>query len=92
MITIWHIWEAKNNVKNGDFRVHPQCVVEKIQVYTEMVLSHLYKPVDSKRCDLAKSKQWAPSSEGWVKVNVRCCFICRCRENVNWVSDQKPQW
>lgn len=79
-ITIWHIWEARNCVRNGEHEVHPCCIVQKIQAYVEMVLMHLYEPVDSKKCDPVIYKQWAPPPEGWVKVNVDTALFAESKK------------
>ena len=67
--------------------MHPHYVAEKIQAYSEMVLLYLYKSIDFKRCDPAKSKQWPPPSEGWVKLSVDVALFAKS-ENENWFSDQ----
>jgi hypothetical protein len=67
---LWHIWEARNGVREGQCQLHPYCVVQKIHAYAEMVLLHLYKSFDSNSCDPASPKRWAPPPEGWVKMNV----------------------
>jgi hypothetical protein len=28
-IAFWHIWEARNTVRNGEAEIHPRCWVEK---------------------------------------------------------------
>ena len=70
VIFLWHIWEARNTVRNGEREVHPHCLVEKILAYVDMVLLHMYDPVVPNRCDSVKPKLWDPPSEGWVMVNV----------------------
>jgi len=67
---LWHIWEARNAVRNGEKEVHPHCLVEKILAYVDMVLLHMYDPVDPNRCDFIKPKLWSPPPGGWVMVNV----------------------
>jgi hypothetical protein len=34
-VTLWHIWEAKNGVREGQRQLHPHCIVQKIQAYAE---------------------------------------------------------
>jgi ribonuclease HI len=70
VISFWHIWEARNAVRNGENEVHPHSIVEKTLAYVDMVLLHMYEPVISNRCGSFKLKQWNPPPEGWVMVNV----------------------
>ena len=57
VITLWHIWEVRNAVRNGESEMHPFGIVEKLTAYVDMVLLHLYNPVVPNRCDSHKSKQ-----------------------------------
>ena len=34
VISFWHIWEARNTVRNGENEVHPHCIVEKKYLHT----------------------------------------------------------
>jgi len=49
-ITVWHIWEARNAVRNGESRVHPKVIAEKAIAYTQMSLLHISKIPISHRC------------------------------------------
>jgi pentatricopeptide repeat protein len=69
-ITLWHIWQARNDARNGEGQLRPHFVVEKIRADTEMALLHLYKPSNSNMCDPFRPKRWAPPPEGSVMVNV----------------------
>lgn len=70
VIALWHIWEVRNAIRNGENEVHPHCVVEKVIAYVDMVLLHMYEPVITNRCDSLKPKCWDPPPRGWVMVNV----------------------
>ena len=41
-ITVWHIWEARNAVRNGESWVHPHCIVEKVEAFSYTCLNHLH--------------------------------------------------
>ncbi|PVH33143.1 hypothetical protein PAHAL_9G577400, partial [Panicum hallii] len=32
-ITVWHVWEARNSVRNGEKQVHPKIIAEKAKAY-----------------------------------------------------------
>jgi ribonuclease HI len=70
VISLWHIWEARNAIRNGEREVHPHRLVEKILAYVDMVVLHMYDPVIPNSCDSVKPKYWSPPPEGWVMVNV----------------------
>jgi len=40
---VWHIWEARNAVRNGEKMVHPHSIPERTKAYIEMVLMHSIK-------------------------------------------------
>ncbi|KAJ1295893.1 hypothetical protein BS78_01G258100 [Paspalum vaginatum] len=70
VISVWHIWGARNAVRNGEPEVHPHCIVEKLLAYVDMVLLRLYVPVSPNCCDYLKPKHLEPPLEGWITVNV----------------------
>jgi hypothetical protein len=69
-ITFWHIWEARNAVRNGEAEIHPSCWVEKILTYVDMVLLHCFKFSFSNRCESTRQSNWNPPPEGWIMINV----------------------
>jgi ribonuclease HI len=71
MVTMWHIWEARNKVQEGETMLHPKSIAEKVLAYIQMIATHLYQtdPTnrrESKSADL----QWTPPPEGTVIINV----------------------
>jgi hypothetical protein len=56
-ISFWHIWEARNAVRNGKTEVSPSCLMEKIQAYVDMVMQHCYQPISSNRCESTRPNQ-----------------------------------
>jgi len=42
-ITVWHIWEARNAVGNGEKMLHPHSIAERTKAYIEMVLMQSIK-------------------------------------------------
>jgi hypothetical protein len=70
-ITVWHIWEARNAVRNEEGNTHPHVVASKIQAYVNLVLLHLYKTVTvHSRETTSSSAKWSPPQPGSVLVNV----------------------
>ena len=40
VVTIWHIWEARNDVRNNDVRMHPRRVAEKALAYIDFIVQN----------------------------------------------------
>jgi len=69
-VTLWHIWEARNSARNGEDVMHPQMIVEKVKVYVEMILLHIFKPSTYHRCESNNFvSKWAPPPDGWMMAN-----------------------
>jgi hypothetical protein len=43
-VTVWHLWDARNAVRNDEPRKHPYSLAEQIKAYINMILLHLFKP------------------------------------------------
>uniref|UniRef100_A0A8R7P8F8 Reverse transcriptase zinc-binding domain-containing protein n=1 Tax=Triticum urartu TaxID=4572 RepID=A0A8R7P8F8_TRIUA len=71
-ITVWHIWEARNAVRNGEGNIHPHRVASKIHAYVDLVLLHLFKTVagHSHETPSSSSVKWSPPPPGSVLINV----------------------
>ena len=50
-ITAWHIWEARNAIRNGEKHIHPNRVAERAKAYAQMALLHLFKSPTSHMCE-----------------------------------------
>jgi hypothetical protein len=44
-VTVWHLWEARNGVRNGEKRKHQNSPAIQIKVYIELILQHLSRPL-----------------------------------------------
>jgi hypothetical protein len=70
-ITAWHVWEARNAIRNGENTVHPKVIAERAKDYVQMVLLYLFKPPTSHRCESEYSiPKWIPPPDGWLMINV----------------------
>jgi hypothetical protein len=69
-VTSWHIWDARNDAKNGISQLHPFWLANKIKVYVENIIQHCYKPSAPKRCESPSVLKWTPPPCGQVCVNV----------------------
>lgn len=70
-VTVWHIWEARNAVQNGETFLHPNRIVQKIKAYVDLILQHTFKVRTSIRCESSPSARlWTPPPEGLLMLNV----------------------
>lgn len=66
-VTLWHIWEARNDTRNGIATPHPRCIAMKIKAYVELIFFHLFKPApESSREARASSALMFPPPPGTV--------------------------
>jgi hypothetical protein len=54
-VTMWHLWDARNGVRNGDMLMNPNSLADKIKAYVGMIEQHLLKPATNHRCVSSKS-------------------------------------
>lgn len=70
-VTLWHIWEARNAARNGESKVHPYTIAERVKIDVEMILLHLFEPPTSHRCEPNISiAKWTPPLDGWMMINI----------------------
>jgi hypothetical protein len=69
-VTCWHIWESRNDARNGQDHLQPMRVASKIKAYVENIVQHCYKPTTSSRCESSTVPKWTPPPCGQVCVNV----------------------
>jgi ribonuclease HI len=70
-VSVWHLWEARNAVRNDEKRKHPNSLAEQIKAYIALILLHLFKPTTiHSRDSTSTSPQWSPQPEGTAIVNV----------------------
>jgi ribonuclease HI len=69
-VTCWHVWEARNDARNGNGLMHPDRVAGKIKAYVNNIIQFCYKSPSAKRCDPSSVPRWVPPPVGQVCVNV----------------------
>jgi ribonuclease HI len=70
-VAAWHIWENRNNTRNGSEMVHPSRIVGKIKAYIDFIFQYNFKPTTSIRRENQKLiPKWSPPPEGMVMINV----------------------
>jgi ribonuclease HI len=80
LVTLWHIWDARNSAREGDQMVHPRVVADKVLAYIQMIATHLYKPPISHRRETNSSVlRWSPPPFRTVLINVDAAICSESR-------------
>jgi hypothetical protein len=80
VVTMWHLWDARNKTREGEGPVHPNSVASRVKAYVDMILQHLYKPATLHRCESSSpSLKWTPPPEGTVMINVDAALFASSR-------------
>jgi hypothetical protein len=75
-VTIWHIWDARNTVRNDGQLKHPHSLAEHIKAYIDMILLHLFKQTTNQRRETTPSTPvWSPPPEGTAVVMQHCSLL-----------------
>ena len=40
--TLWHLWDARNTLREEGGSLHPSTVAMKIKIYVDMIITHLF--------------------------------------------------
>jgi hypothetical protein len=78
---MWHIWDARNKLREDEVFMHPHAVAAKIKAYIDMILLHLYKAsTNHRREPSSSSPKWVPPPEGTVLVNGDAAILASTRK------------
>ena len=70
-VAAWHIWECRNNVRNGENLPHPIRVAGKINAYIDFIMSNIFRMKGSiRRENQVLIQKWSPPPEGSVMINI----------------------
>jgi hypothetical protein len=57
----WHVWEARNDVRNNEAQASMSRVASKVIAYVEMIIKYLYRPTVSARASVSVVRpRWIP--------------------------------
>jgi hypothetical protein len=45
VVTLWHLWDARNKVREGEPMMHHNSVAKKALAYIQMIATHPYKHI-----------------------------------------------
>lgn len=69
-VTLWHIWEARNQSRNNTTPTSPRQVTLKILAYVDMIEQHCTRSALAARSDPPQSApKWRPPPEGTILIN-----------------------
>jgi ribonuclease HI len=78
--TCWHIWQARNDIRNNEVVLHPARVASQILAYVEMIVTFLFKaPKPDKVTGVIPGPRWCPPPTGVVAVNVDAALFPAAR-------------
>jgi ribonuclease HI len=83
-VTCWHVWEARNDTRNGATQLHPVSVASKVLAYVDMIQKFMVKPKGSGRSESAAvAPRWTPPPRDWVCVNVDAALF-QAEQRMGW--------
>jgi hypothetical protein len=69
-VTVWHLWDVRNKVREEGGPVNPSSVALRIKAYIDMILTHLAKQATSPRHEDYSVVPWTPPPAGNLLINV----------------------
>jgi hypothetical protein len=69
-VMVWHLWEARNVVRNEEERKHQYSLAEQIKAYIHIILLHLSKSPSTQRREPKPLPSWASPPDVTAVINV----------------------
>jgi hypothetical protein len=69
-VTFWHLWDARNKLREDGGTVHPATVAGKITAYVDLILNNLTMQEPDHRRETSRAVSWSPPPEGIIQLNV----------------------
>jgi hypothetical protein len=69
-VTFWHLWDARNKLREEGGSVHPTSIATKIKVYVDLIISQLVSSDSDHMCGTSRVVSWSPPPKGFLMVNV----------------------
>lgn len=70
VVTIWHIWQARNEAKNNNSPVNPRRVAQSVVAYVNMLTQFCFNLCPAPRCESPSSAaRWVPPPAGTFLIN-----------------------
>jgi hypothetical protein len=75
-VTVWHIWDARNDVRNNEGQANISRVVSKTLAYVEMILKYMCRARETRRATAESVRQrWISLPVGTVCINVNAALF-----------------
>jgi ribonuclease HI len=78
-VTCWHIWDARNKLREENIMVSPSSLAIRVKAYIDMIIEHLFKTKSSHRREPSSSPHWVPPPAGMVLINVDAALFASSR-------------
>jgi hypothetical protein len=69
-VTFWHLWDARNKLREDGGSVDPSTVARKVIAYVDMIHTDLLHPNTIPRRETSSATPWSPPMEGTLMINV----------------------
>lgn len=76
---MWHLWENRNSIRNGDPMRHPHSVALQAMAYIDMIELHLFHPL-AVRATTELAPRWSPPPVGSMYINVDAALFSSSRQ------------
>jgi ribonuclease HI len=78
-VTCWHIWDARNKLREEHTMVSPTSVAAKIKAYVDIIVEHLFRTKPSHSREPSSLSCWVPPPIGMVLINVDAALFASSR-------------
>uniref|UniRef100_A0A8I6YGG0 RNase H type-1 domain-containing protein n=1 Tax=Hordeum vulgare subsp. vulgare TaxID=112509 RepID=A0A8I6YGG0_HORVV len=79
VVTCWHIWDARNKLREENINQHPSSLALKIKAYVDMIVEHLFITKTNHRREPSTTTSWVPPPAGKVMINVDVALFTNAR-------------
>ena len=69
-VTFWHLWDARNKLREEGGNIDPSSVARKVIAYIDMIQTHTIQADTIPRRETSSAVSWSPPMEGELLINV----------------------
>jgi ribonuclease HI len=69
-VTFWHLWDARNKLREEGGTIDPSSVARKVNAYIDMIQTHMIQANSIPRRETSAAVSWSPPMEGKLMINV----------------------
>ncbi|KAK1646654.1 hypothetical protein QYE76_064459 [Lolium multiflorum] len=69
-VSFWHLWDARNKLREEGGTIDPSSVARKVTAYIDMIQTHMIQANSIPRRETSAAVSWSPPMEGKLMINV----------------------